>query len=310
MTSPRDDAGAEADRLALVVVNFASSSLLAANLVDPGLRSVIGRVVVVDNPSTIEETRRVRELCVANDWDPGGAPAERGLRRGSECRRRPCPRTRVHAGARTQSRRDDRSRLGPDAPRREQGGPARARRSAHRPDRCDGLVRGCGARPRDRHHSTCTRRTSSRAIRRGRPEPASWRRSRCGTRSAGSTTTTSCTGRTSTCHGAGVKPAGGWSSSRTRPPFMMPAAPKPVPANPPCTSTSTAGTGCCSPASGSPRDSGDDGGGAASATAGASPREEAGGCWRSIRCCSGRRSGERSPARSGASLHGARSARR
>ena len=68
MTSPRNDAGAEADRLALVVVNFASSSLLAANLVDPDLRSVIGRIVVVDNPSTIEETRRVRELCITNDW--------------------------------------------------------------------------------------------------------------------------------------------------------------------------------------------------------------------------------------------------
>ncbi|MBT2517537.1 glycosyltransferase family 2 protein [Streptomyces sp. ISL-90] len=68
MTSPGADSAIEADRLALVVVNFASSSLLAANLVDPGLRSIIGCVVVVDNRSTLEETRRVRELCVANDW--------------------------------------------------------------------------------------------------------------------------------------------------------------------------------------------------------------------------------------------------
>jgi N-acetylglucosaminyl-diphospho-decaprenol L-rhamnosyltransferase len=62
------NAGSESDRLALVVVNFASASLLATNLADPGLRSVIGSVVVVDNPSTLEETRRVRELSVRNDW--------------------------------------------------------------------------------------------------------------------------------------------------------------------------------------------------------------------------------------------------
>lgn len=63
------DADFGGDRLALVVVNFASSSLLAKNLADPGLRSVIGCIVVVDNRSTIEETRRVRELCDANDWN-------------------------------------------------------------------------------------------------------------------------------------------------------------------------------------------------------------------------------------------------
>lgn len=67
MTTP-PDAGADADRLALVVVNFASSSLLAVNLVDPRLRQLIERVVIVDNPSTIEERRRVQELCVTNDW--------------------------------------------------------------------------------------------------------------------------------------------------------------------------------------------------------------------------------------------------
>ncbi|RXZ71943.1 glycosyltransferase [Agromyces albus] len=68
MTSPGNDSADEADRLALVVVNFASSSLLAANLVDPGLRSVIGFVVVVDNPSTVDESRRVQELCAAHEW--------------------------------------------------------------------------------------------------------------------------------------------------------------------------------------------------------------------------------------------------
>ena len=89
MTSPRNDGetpATEADRLALVVVNFASSSLLAANLVDPDLRGVVGRIVVVDNPSTIEETRRIRELCVTNGLDPRRAPAERGVRCGRECR--------------------------------------------------------------------------------------------------------------------------------------------------------------------------------------------------------------------------------
>ena len=56
------------DRIALVVVNFGSSSLLAANFVDPDLRAVVGCVVVVDNPSSIDETRRIRELCETNDW--------------------------------------------------------------------------------------------------------------------------------------------------------------------------------------------------------------------------------------------------
>ena len=91
MTSPRNDDGAEADRLAMVVVNFASSSLLAANLVDPDLREVVGCIVVVDNPSTIEETRRVRELCVTNDWTLVELPRNEGLRCGRECRRRTCP---------------------------------------------------------------------------------------------------------------------------------------------------------------------------------------------------------------------------
>lgn len=73
------DGGAETDRLALVVVNFASSSLLAVNLADPGLRSVVGCVVVVDNPSTIEETRRVRDLCATNGWSLVGLPRNEGF---------------------------------------------------------------------------------------------------------------------------------------------------------------------------------------------------------------------------------------
>lgn len=63
------DAGPDADRLALVVVNFASSELLAGNLADDGLGTVVERIVVVDNPSSQEETIRIRELCAANRWD-------------------------------------------------------------------------------------------------------------------------------------------------------------------------------------------------------------------------------------------------
>ena len=79
MTDPRDDASAEADPVALVVVNFASSSLLAANLVDPGLRAVVARVVVVDNPSSVEETHRIRDLCSAHGWDLVELPRNAGF---------------------------------------------------------------------------------------------------------------------------------------------------------------------------------------------------------------------------------------
>lgn len=65
---PHDDPGAEADSIALIVVNFASSALLAANLVDPRLRDVVAHVVVVDNPSSVGETTRIRELCATNGW--------------------------------------------------------------------------------------------------------------------------------------------------------------------------------------------------------------------------------------------------
>ena len=79
MTGPRDDLGAGADRLALVVVNFASSSLLAANLVDPLLRPVIGRIVVVDNPSSVEETTRIRDLSATNGWSLVELPRNAGF---------------------------------------------------------------------------------------------------------------------------------------------------------------------------------------------------------------------------------------
>lgn len=69
MKGGRDDPAADAGRLALVVVNFGSSALLAANLTDPRLDDVVDHVVVVDNPSSTDETRRIRELCAANGWD-------------------------------------------------------------------------------------------------------------------------------------------------------------------------------------------------------------------------------------------------
>ena len=79
MTDPPDVSGAEADRIAIVVVNFASSSLLEANLVDPLLRAVIGRVVVVDNPSSMEEAHRIRDLCRANEWSLVELPRNAGF---------------------------------------------------------------------------------------------------------------------------------------------------------------------------------------------------------------------------------------
>lgn len=74
-----DDSGAGTDRLALVVVNFASSALLAGNLADDDLRAVVDRVVVVDNPSSDEETIRIRERCTANGWDLVELPRNEGF---------------------------------------------------------------------------------------------------------------------------------------------------------------------------------------------------------------------------------------
>ncbi len=69
MNASLDDARDGPDRLALVVVNFASSSLLADGLGHGDLRVVVDEVVIVDNPSSDEETSRIRELCRVNGWD-------------------------------------------------------------------------------------------------------------------------------------------------------------------------------------------------------------------------------------------------
>ena len=79
MNPPGDDAGAGTDRLALVVVNFAASGLIAANLAGAALRSVVDGVVIVDNPSSAEETRRIRELCAANGWELVELPSNEGF---------------------------------------------------------------------------------------------------------------------------------------------------------------------------------------------------------------------------------------
>ena len=76
---PSPDAGTSADRLALVVVNYASSTLLADNLADHGLRTAVGCVVVVDNHSTAEEADRVRSLCAANEWHLVELPRNEGF---------------------------------------------------------------------------------------------------------------------------------------------------------------------------------------------------------------------------------------
>ena len=79
VNAPDGDAGAGTDRLALVVVNFAASGLIAANLADAALRGVVDDVVIVDNPSSPEETRRIRELCAANGWDLVELPWNEGF---------------------------------------------------------------------------------------------------------------------------------------------------------------------------------------------------------------------------------------
>ena len=79
MNAPGGDAGAGTDRLALVVVNFAASGLIATNLADARLRDVVDDVVIVDNPSSPEETTRIRELCAANGWDLVELPWNEGF---------------------------------------------------------------------------------------------------------------------------------------------------------------------------------------------------------------------------------------
>jgi N-acetylglucosaminyl-diphospho-decaprenol L-rhamnosyltransferase len=79
VTSGDVDGMGGVDRLALVIVNYGSSALLAANLVESGLRAVVDRVVVVDNPSSDAETRRIRELCTDHGWDLVALPANVGF---------------------------------------------------------------------------------------------------------------------------------------------------------------------------------------------------------------------------------------
>ena len=122
MNASRDDAGAELDRLALVVVNFASSTLLAEGPVDGHLRTVVGRGRgrrqsqlgrgVEPHP------RAVRRQRVG----PRRAPPQRGVRRRDERRGGPRGRPRVHARAGAESRRDHRHPLRPQTARREPRG--------------------------------------------------------------------------------------------------------------------------------------------------------------------------------------------
>ena len=79
MNAPGADGGTEPDRLALVVVNFDSSALLADGLADGELRAVVEEVVIVDNPSSDEETTRIRELCGANGWHLVELPCNEGF---------------------------------------------------------------------------------------------------------------------------------------------------------------------------------------------------------------------------------------
>ena len=65
--------------VALVVVNFASSSLLSTNLAGRPLDEDVSHVVVVDNRSTAEESRRVRQLCAAQAWELVELPSNEGF---------------------------------------------------------------------------------------------------------------------------------------------------------------------------------------------------------------------------------------
>ena len=66
-------------RLALVVVNYASSSLLARHLAGAELGGAVDEIVVVDNPSSDVETRRIRELAAANGWSIVELPRNAGF---------------------------------------------------------------------------------------------------------------------------------------------------------------------------------------------------------------------------------------
>lgn len=72
-------AGAGPDRLALVVVNFASSALLADGLANSDLPAVVDEVVIVDNPSSEEESTSIRELCTAQGWTLVELPRNEGF---------------------------------------------------------------------------------------------------------------------------------------------------------------------------------------------------------------------------------------
>jgi GT2 family glycosyltransferase len=64
---PGDDG--DLDRVALVVVNYASSTLLAEHLAGADLLASVDDVVVVDNPSSIGERGSIRRLCTTQGWE-------------------------------------------------------------------------------------------------------------------------------------------------------------------------------------------------------------------------------------------------
>lgn len=72
-----DPAGALLARAAVVVVNYGSSALLAANLAPLSEAEPALRVVVVDNPTDAGERERVRKLTEARGWTL--VPAETNL---------------------------------------------------------------------------------------------------------------------------------------------------------------------------------------------------------------------------------------
>ena len=66
-------------RLAILVVNYGSSQLLAVNLADVHTQVPDARVVVVDNPTTPEERTRVTEMCSRHGWHLVAPPTNVGF---------------------------------------------------------------------------------------------------------------------------------------------------------------------------------------------------------------------------------------
>ncbi|MET0975882.1 MAG: glycosyltransferase family 2 protein [Leifsonia sp.] len=67
------------EQLAIIVVNFGSSDLLASNLAAGDAADAASHVVVVDNFSSTEESAAIRDLAGANGWELVANDTNRGF---------------------------------------------------------------------------------------------------------------------------------------------------------------------------------------------------------------------------------------